>query len=240
MRTDKDGSRLNLVKLDRVDSMDEKVLGKRLQEIAKNATTGGLAKAVGGAATDSPIKVVSERMLKKGLEFTDNRFVVEGNHVHLQQQALAMADSGSRRTQFPERWRRYLPQSTSIRQKNEALKGMAQLQFAEIAGQGVVGRRGRAETVEVRTCPRLTARSQLELAPPTPEVAERENDGQEVKTVFGRCTERAATHNRESPQIRSPANERKSVKAPLPILVSSSDIRVFKLKNETARKEEKI
>ena len=27
-----------------------------------------------------PIKVVSERILKEGLEFTDNRFVVEGNY----------------------------------------------------------------------------------------------------------------------------------------------------------------
>ena len=27
-----------------------------------------------------PIKVVSERTLKEGLEFTDNRFVVEGNY----------------------------------------------------------------------------------------------------------------------------------------------------------------
>ena len=35
-----------------------------------------------------PIKVVSERILKEGLEFTDNRFVVEGElQVHLQQRA---------------------------------------------------------------------------------------------------------------------------------------------------------
>lgn len=76
VQTDKEGSRLNLVKLDGMDSMDRKVLGKRLQEIAKNATTGGLYKAV-GALYGFPIKVVSERMLKEELEFTDNRFVVE-------------------------------------------------------------------------------------------------------------------------------------------------------------------
>ncbi|WP_303329589.1 helicase C-terminal domain-containing protein, partial [Muribaculum intestinale] len=39
VQTDKEGSRLNAVKLDGVDSDDEKVIGKRLQEIAKNATT---------------------------------------------------------------------------------------------------------------------------------------------------------------------------------------------------------
>ena len=47
VQTDKEGSRLNPVKVDGVDSTDEKVIGKRLQEIAKNATTGGLYKAVG-------------------------------------------------------------------------------------------------------------------------------------------------------------------------------------------------
>ena len=77
VQTDKEGNRLNAVKVDGVDSTDEKVIGKRLQEIAKNATTGGLYKPV-GELYGFPIKVVSERILKEGLEFTDNRFVVEG------------------------------------------------------------------------------------------------------------------------------------------------------------------
>ncbi len=78
-RTDKDGNRLNAVRVDGVDSTDEKVIGKRLQEIAKNATTGGLYKPI-GELYGFPVKVVSERTLKEGLEFTDNRFVVEGNY----------------------------------------------------------------------------------------------------------------------------------------------------------------
>ena len=41
-QTDREGNRLNIIKVDGVDSADEKVIGKRLQEIAKNATTGGL------------------------------------------------------------------------------------------------------------------------------------------------------------------------------------------------------
>ena len=36
-KTDKEGNRLNALRIDGVDSTDEKVLGKRLQEIAKNA-----------------------------------------------------------------------------------------------------------------------------------------------------------------------------------------------------------
>ena len=79
VKTDKEGNRLNAVKEDGVSSSDEKVIGKRLQEIAKNATTGGLYNPV-GELYGFPIKVVSERMLKEGLEFTDNRFVVEGNY----------------------------------------------------------------------------------------------------------------------------------------------------------------
>ncbi len=49
-----------------MDSADEKVIGKRLQEIAKNATTGGLYTQV-GELYGFPIKVVSERILKEGL-----------------------------------------------------------------------------------------------------------------------------------------------------------------------------
>ncbi len=47
VQTDKEGNRLNIIKVDGVDSADEKVIGKRLQEIAKNATTGGLYTQVG-------------------------------------------------------------------------------------------------------------------------------------------------------------------------------------------------
>ena len=80
--SDKEGNRLNMIKVDGVDSADEKVIGKRLQEIAKNATTGGLYTQI-GELYGFPIKVVSERILKEGLEFTDNRFVVEGKYKYL-------------------------------------------------------------------------------------------------------------------------------------------------------------
>ena len=94
VKTDKEGNRLNAVKEDGISSSDEKVIGKRLQEIAKNATTGGLYNPV-GELYGFPIKVVSERMLKEGLEFTDNRFVVEGNYKYkytYNNGHLAMAD----------------------------------------------------------------------------------------------------------------------------------------------------
>ena len=53
------------------DSADEKVIGKRLQEIAKNATTGGLYTQV-GELYGFPIKVVSERILKEEMCIRDS------------------------------------------------------------------------------------------------------------------------------------------------------------------------
>ena len=77
-QTDKEGNRLNLLKIDGLDSADEKEIGKRLQEIAKNAATGGQYRRI-GELYGFPIEVVSEPTLRDGLEFTDNRFVVAGN-----------------------------------------------------------------------------------------------------------------------------------------------------------------
>ena len=57
--------------------------------VIKNATTGGLYTQV-GEFYGFPIKVVSERILKEGLEFTDNRFVVEGNYKAFERAAASL------------------------------------------------------------------------------------------------------------------------------------------------------
>ena len=134
VQTDREGSRLNLVKVDGVDSTDEKVIGKRLQEIAKNATTGGLYKAV-GELYGFPIKVVSERTLKEGLEFTDNRFVVEGNYKYTYNNGhLAMADPIAAARNFLNALERIPTIIDQYKSKNEVLeKEIPQLQ--EIAGK---------------------------------------------------------------------------------------------------------
>ena len=81
------------IKIDGLDSADEKTIGKRLQEIAKNATTGGKYKRI-GELYGFPIEVVSEQTLRDGLEFTDNRFVVAGNYRYNYNNGhLAMADT---------------------------------------------------------------------------------------------------------------------------------------------------
>lgn len=163
-------NRLNAVKVDGVDSMDEKVIGKRLQEIAKNATTGGLYKAV-GKLYGFPIKVVSERILKEGLEFTDNRFVVEGNYKYTYNNGhLAMADPIAAARNFLNALERIPSIIDQYKAKNEVLeKEIPQLQ--EIAGK--VWKK-EDELKQLKTeLSALDRKIQLELAPPTPEVTEK-------------------------------------------------------------------
>ena len=194
VQTDKEGSRLNLVKVNGVDSTDEKVLGKRLQEIAKNATTGGLYKAV-GELYGFPIKVVSERILKEGLEFTDNRFVVEGNYKYTYNNGhLAMADPIAAARNFLNALERIPSIIDQYKAKNEVLeKEIPQLQ--EIVGK-VWKKEGELKQLK------------SELAPPTPEVAEKENERQEVKPDASSLRYELSQHTENAPQIHIPANDR--------------------------------
>ena len=205
VQTDKEGNRLNAVKVDGVDSMDEKVLGKRLQEIAKNATTGGLYKAV-GELYGFPIKVVSERMLKEGLEFTDNRFVVEGNYKYTYNNGhLAMADSVAAARNFLNALERIPSIIDQYKGKNEVLeKEVPQLQ--EIAGK-VWKKEDELKQLKSELAA-LDRKIQLELAPPTQEADEKEKDGQEVKPVSEGVRSISPQQTDDAPQIRSPVNER--------------------------------
>ena len=205
VQTDKEGNRLNTVKVDGMDSTDEKVIGKRLQEIAKNATTGGLYKPV-GELYGFPIKVVSERILKEGLEFTDNRFVVEGNYKYTYNNGhLAMADPVAAARNFLNALERIPSIIDQYKAKNEVLeKEVPQLQ--EIAGKEW---KKEDELKQLKSeLAALDRKIQLELAPPTPEVAEKEKDGQEVKPDAESVRNVPPQHTEDAPQIRSPMNER--------------------------------
>ena len=205
VQTDKEGSRLNLVKVDGVDSTDEKVLGKRLQEIAKNATTGGLYKPV-GELYGFPIKVVSERILKEGLEFTDNRFVVEGNYKYTYNNGhLAMADPVAAARNFLNALEKIPSTIDQYKAKNEVLeKEIPQLQ--EIAGK-VWKKEDELKQLKSELAA-LDRKIQLELTPPTSEVTEKEKDGQEVKPDAEGVRSISPRHTEEAPQIRSPVDER--------------------------------
>ena len=200
VQTDKEGNRLNMIKVDGVDSADEKVIGKRLQEIAKNATTGGLYTQV-GELYGFPIKVVSERMLKEGLEFTDNRFVVEGNYKYTYNNGhLAMADPVAAARNFLNALEKIPSTIDQYKTKNEVLeKEVPQLQ--EIAGK--VWKKEEELKQLKSELAALDRKIQLELAPPTPEVTEKEKDGQEVKPDAEGVRNVPPQHTEDAPQIRN-------------------------------------
>ena len=206
VKTDKEGNRLNAVKEDGVSSSDEKVIGKRLQEIAKNATTGGLYNPV-GELYGFPIKVVSERMLKEGLEFTDNRFVVEGNYKYkytYNNGHLAMADPLAAARNFLNAMERIPSIIDQYKAKNEVLE-MEIPQLQEIAGK-VWKKEDELKQLKSELAA-LDRKIQLELAPPTPEVAEKENEGQQLKPEAEDVRNRQAQYPENAPpQIRSPAD----------------------------------
>jgi len=134
VQTDKEGNRLNPIKIDGLDTTDEKAIGKRLQEIAKNATTGGQPKRI-GELYGFPVKVVSERTLSDGLEFTDNRFFVEGNYKYTYNNGhLAMADTHAAAVNFLNALEKIPSVIEQYKAKNEALEREIP-QLREIAGK---------------------------------------------------------------------------------------------------------
>ena len=177
-QTDKDGNRLNPIQVDGLEQTDEKSIGKRLQEIAKNATTGGQYKRV-GELYGFPIKVVSERTLKEGLEFIDNRFVIEGNYKYTYNNGhLAMADTHAAATNFLNALERIPGIIDQYRKKNEVLeREIPQLQ--EIAGKTW---KKEDELKQLKSeLAALDRKIQLELAPPTPESTEENRQDSEKK-----------------------------------------------------------
>ena len=90
------------------------------------------------------------------------------------------------------------------RAKNEVLeKEVPQLQ--EIAGK-VWKKEDELKQLKSELAA-LDRKIQLELAPPTPEVAEKENDGQEVKPDTEGVRNVPSQPTEEAPLIRSPAND---------------------------------
>ena len=180
-QTDKEGNRMNLLKIDGLDSTDEKEIGKRLQEIAKNAATGGQYKRI-GELYGFPIEVVSEPTLRDGLEFTDNRFVVAGNYRYNYNNGhLAMADTHAAATNFLNALEKIPGIIDQYKKKNEVLEQeIPQL-------QAIAGKVWKKEDELKQLKSELAAldrKIQLELAPPTSEAIEKEKNGNQVKSIM--------------------------------------------------------
>ena len=179
-QTDKEGNRLNLLKIDGLDSTDEKEIGKRLQEIAKNAATGGQYKRIGELYGFS-IEVVSEPTLRDGLEFTDNRFVVAGNYRYNYNNGhLAMADTHAAATNFLNALEKIPGIIDQYKKKNEVLEQeIPQL-------QAIAGKVWKKEDELKQLKSELAAldrKIQLELAPPTPKTTENKQEDENAIQV---------------------------------------------------------
>ena len=180
VQIDREGNRLNPIKIDGLDSTDEKTIGKRLQEIARNATTGGQYKRI-GELYGFPIEVVSEPTLRDGLEFTDNRFVVKGNlRYNYNNGHLAMADTHAAATNFLNALEKIPGIIDQHQKRNEVLEQeIPQL-------QAIAGKTWKKEDELKRLKSELAAldrKIQLELAPAhgeTSEYGQEQDDGQEV------------------------------------------------------------
>ena len=118
---------------------------------------------------------------------------------------MAMADPIAAARNFLNALERIPSIIDQYKAKNEVLeKEIPQLQ--EIAGK-VWKKEDELKQLKSELAA-LDRKIQLELAPPTPEVAEKEKDGQEVKPVAEGVRNISLQHMEETSQIRSPANER--------------------------------
>ena len=111
-------------------------------------------------------------MFKEGLEFTDNRFVVEGNYKYTYKNGhLAMADPIAAARNFLNALERIPSMVEQYKEKNKALeRDIPQL-------QEIVGKVWKKEDELKQLKSELAAldrKIQLELAPPAPEVKQQE------------------------------------------------------------------
>ena len=147
--------------------------GIKVKEINPSTMESKLVYTQVGELYGFPIKVVSERILKEGLEFTDNRFVVEGNYKYTYNNGhLAMADPLAAARNFLNAIERIPSIIDQYKAKNEVLE-MEIPQLQEIAGK-VWKKEDELKQLNSELAA-LDRKIQLELAPPTPEVAEKEN-----------------------------------------------------------------
>ena len=144
-----------------------------MQEIAKNATTGGQYVRV-GELYGFPIKVISETSLASGLATIENRFVIEGHYKYTFNNGhLAMADPKAAATNFLHALEKIPGIIAQKKEKNEVLaKDIPQLQ--ELAGK-VWKKENELKQLKSELSA-LDRKIQLELAPPTPV-----SEGQEQK-----------------------------------------------------------
>ena len=121
-QTDEDGYHRNPVRLDGLATTDAKSVGTRLQEIAKNAETGGEYKPI-GELYGFPILVKTEKSIREGVEVKQNRFFIEGAYKYTYNNGLlAMSDHKAAATNFLNALERIPKQMEQYKTENAKLE----------------------------------------------------------------------------------------------------------------------
>ena len=177
--TDKEGNKINRIKLDGLEATDEKSIGTRLQEIAKNATTGGQYIRV-GEVYGFPIYVISETVLKNDMSAIQNRFVVEGNYKYNYNNGqLAMADTKAAAMNFLNALERIPNIVEQYKSKNEVIERDLPI-LQEVAGKTW---RKEDELKQLKSeLAALDRKIQLELAPPIPDKPQEGEENSQTAT----------------------------------------------------------
>ena len=121
-QTDEDGYYRNPVRLDGLAATDAKSVGTRLQEIAKNAETGGEYTPI-GELYGFPILVKTEKSIREGVEVKQNRFFIEGAYKYTYNNGqLAMSDHKAAATNFLNALERIPKQIEQYKTENTKLE----------------------------------------------------------------------------------------------------------------------
>ncbi len=180
VQNDKEGNKLNALRLDGLDATDHKSLGTRLQETAKNATTGGEYLRI-GELYGFPILVKTESALKEGVEVRQNRFFVEGEFKYTYNNGqVAMADTKAAALNFLNALERIPKLVEQYREKNVEYE--RDIPILQQTVGGVWKKEDELKQLKSEVAA-LERKIQLELAPPKPEaVQEQQADGGTAQT----------------------------------------------------------
>ena len=183
VQTDKEGNKINIIRLDGLDATDHKSVGTRLQEIAKNATTGGEYVRI-GELYGFPLLVKTEPLLKDGKEVKQNRFFVEGGvQVHLQQRADSDGRHQSGVDELPERAGTH----TQARGAIQGAECNLRARHPDFAGNGRWGYGKKEDELKALKAEvaALERKIQLTLTPPKPEAGQEQaqRDGETIQNT---------------------------------------------------------
>ena len=219
VQTDKEGNKLNALRLDGLDATDHKSLGTHLQEIAKNATTGGEYMRI-GELYGFPILVKTESALKDGVEVRQNRFFVEGAFKYTYNNGqIAMADTKAAAMNFLNALERIPKLVEQYREKNVEYERDIPILQQTVGGEWKKEDELKQLKSEVAA---LERKIQLELTPPKPEaVQEQQADGGTAQTQSSPTGERATTEPpADAPNRSQFLREHVHVLRPLPIIAN--------------------